>query len=111
MSVTFFIDVHDKRDKKFVENEVQRTIITLMLEYPTISAKKIAEKADMSSRGVQKNIDTLKKAGLVDRLGSAKCGHWVIKSKPVSLDTFIFCNFSLSRLTDIFAGGYSAYPV
>ncbi len=87
VSVTFFIDVHDKGDKKFVdefvekfvETEVQRTIMSLMLEQPTISAKSISEKVGMSSRGVQKNIDTLKKAGLVDRSGSAKGGHWVVK--------------------------------
>ncbi len=83
MSVTFFMDVNDKGDKKFVdefvENDVQRTIIRLMLEQPTISAKAIAEKIGMSSRGVQKNIDILKKAGLIDRVGSAKGGHWVVK--------------------------------
>jgi ATP-dependent DNA helicase RecG len=87
VSVTFFMDVKDKGDKKFVDefvekfvvNDVQRMIMSLMQEQPTISAKAIAEKVGMSSRGVQKNIDTLKKAGLIDRIGSAKGGHWVVK--------------------------------
>jgi predicted HTH transcriptional regulator len=35
----------------------------------------------MSSRGVQKSIDAMKKRGLVERIGSAKGGHWLVK-KP-----------------------------
>jgi ATP-dependent DNA helicase RecG len=46
---------------------------------PTLSTKAIAENVGMSSRGVQKNIDALKKAGLVERVGAAKGGHWVVK--------------------------------
>ena len=86
VSVTFFIESNQFAEKfvdefaeKFVENEVQRTIIKLMCEQPAISAKAIAENVGMSSRGVQKNIDALKKAGLVERVGAAKGGHWVVK--------------------------------
>jgi ATP-dependent DNA helicase RecG len=86
VSVTFFIDSNQFAEKfvdgfaeKFIENEVQRTIIKLMREQPAISAKAIAENVGMSSRGVQKNIDALKKAGLVERVGAAKGGHWAVK--------------------------------
>jgi ATP-dependent DNA helicase RecG len=64
---------------QFVENETQRAIIKMMLEQPSISAKTIAQKVGMTSRGIQKNINTLKKAGLVERIGAAKGGHWVVK--------------------------------
>jgi ATP-dependent DNA helicase RecG len=63
----------------FVENENQRTIIRLMLEKPTISAKTIADNVNMSPRGIQKNIEVLKKKGLVERTGPAKGGRWVVK--------------------------------
>ena len=66
--------------EKFVDNDTQNTIIKLMIGQPTISAKKIAEIIGMSSRGVQKSIDTLKKRGLLERVGSAKGGHWIVKS-------------------------------
>ena len=64
---------------KFVENDTQKAIIRLMIEQPKISAKTISEKVGISSRGVQKSIDILKKRGLVERIGAAKGGHWVVK--------------------------------
>ena len=67
--------------EKFVENETQQSILRLLLAQPTISAKRIAEEIGLSSRGVQKSIDVLKKRGLVERIGSAKGGHWLVK-KP-----------------------------
>jgi ATP-dependent DNA helicase RecG len=69
----------DEFVEKFVENEVHRTIIKLMIQQPTTSAKKMAGKAGMTSRGIQKNIDVLKKRGFVERIGSAKGGHWVVE--------------------------------
>ncbi|MDR0651855.1 MAG: putative DNA binding domain-containing protein [Synergistaceae bacterium] len=72
-------NIVEKFAEKFVENDNHRTIMKLMLERPTISAKAIAEKIGMSSRSVQKNIDTLKKTGLVKRVGPAKGGHWAVK--------------------------------
>jgi len=87
ISVTFYTDTNkpfvekfaDEFVEKFVENENQRTILKLILEQPTISAKSIAERIGMTPRGVQKNIETLKKAGLLERVGAAKGGHWVVK--------------------------------
>jgi len=69
----------DEFVEKFVENEKQRTILKLILEQPTISAKSIAEHIGMTPRGVQKNIEHLKKLRLLERVGAAKGGHWVVK--------------------------------
>ncbi|MDR1803456.1 MAG: HTH domain-containing protein [Treponema sp.] len=89
IKVTFYTGINS--GKKFVEkftnefveksvaNAVQQTIIKLMIEHPTISAKVIGEKIGMSSRGVQKNIDVLKRHGFVVRIGSAKGGSWSVK--------------------------------
>ena len=67
--------------EKFVYNDTQKAIIKLMAEQPRISAKTIAEKIGMSSRGVQKSIDGLKKLSLVERVGAAKGGCWVVKNR------------------------------
>ena len=72
----------EKFVEKFVENDTQKVIIRLMVEQPTISAKKISEIIGMSSRGVQKSIESLKKRGLVKRVGAAKGGYWIVK-KPL----------------------------
>ncbi|MDR0763980.1 MAG: Fic family protein [Synergistaceae bacterium] len=76
-----FVENANEFVEKFVENDTQKTIVKLMVEQPAISAKRISEIAGMSSRGVQKSIDTLKKRGLVERAGADKGGHWVVK-KP-----------------------------
>jgi predicted HTH transcriptional regulator len=76
-----FAENADEFVEKFVENETQRAIIRLLIAQPAISAKRMAEEVGMSSRGVQKSIDVLKKRGLVERIGSAKGGYWLVK-KP-----------------------------
>jgi Fic family protein len=63
---------------KFIEKDVHRKIIRMMVNQPTISSKIMAEKIGMTQRGVQKNIDNLKKAGLIRREGPAKGGNWIV---------------------------------
>ncbi|MDR0381415.1 MAG: putative DNA binding domain-containing protein [Oscillospiraceae bacterium] len=62
------------------ENELQSKIIKLIGEKPTISAKSIAQVVGTAPRTIQRNIDILKSAGIVERIGSANGGHWVVKS-------------------------------
>ena len=67
--------------EKFDDNKTQEKITALMLAKPTVSAKAIAEEIGITQRGVEKSIRELKKAGLVERVGSAKGGHWVVKNE------------------------------
>ena len=48
-----FVENADEFVEKCAENETQRAIIRLMIDQPTISAKKISEIIGMSPRGVQ----------------------------------------------------------
>ena len=66
--------------EEFGENHTKEKIIALMLEKSTISAKAIADKIGITLRAVEKNIRSLKDAGLIERIGPAKGGHWVIKN-------------------------------
>jgi ATP-dependent DNA helicase RecG len=61
------------------ENETQRKILKLMLLNPTISAKTMANAIGIAPRNVEANISSLKKTGIVERVGSAKGGRWVVK--------------------------------
>jgi predicted HTH transcriptional regulator len=74
-----FVENVDEFVEKFVDNDTQGAIVRLLIAQPTISAKRIAEELGMSSRGVQKSIDAMKRRGLVKRIGSAKGGHWLVK--------------------------------
>ena len=61
-------------------NDTQKKIIELMKDDETISTETIAEKLGITRRGVLKNIDTLKKLGILERIGATKKGSWVVKS-------------------------------
>jgi ATP-dependent DNA helicase RecG len=59
--------------------ENQEKIIKLIQNDPHISKKKMAEAIGISTTAVDKNIDTLKKQGILKRVGPDKGGHWEIK--------------------------------
>ncbi len=54
------------------------------MKNPKITAKQIEEATQLSRRGVEYNIDKLKKEGKLKRIGPAKGGHWVIIEKTDS---------------------------
>lgn len=66
--------VHRKRDPK--------KIIELMFNNPKITRAEIAKSIGITVRGVQKNMNVLRNAGLVNRVGAAKGGHWESKISP-----------------------------
>ena len=68
----------EKFGEKFGENHTKEKIMAIMRVKPTASAKAIAEEIGISTRGVEKNIRYLKKAGLIERIGAANGGHWVV---------------------------------
>lgn len=53
-------------------------IIALMREEPRLSAKEIANRLELTSRAIEKQIATLKKSGKIQRVGPAKGGHWEV---------------------------------
>jgi ATP-dependent DNA helicase RecG len=60
-------------------NSVQIKILELMQAEPRITAKAIANEVGIAPRNVQVHIQTLKKIGLIERVGPAKGGHWTVK--------------------------------
>jgi len=71
----------DRLVEKLVDGlvENQEKIIKLIHNNPHISKKKMAEIIGISTTAVDKNIDTLKKQGILKRVGPDKGGHWEIK--------------------------------
>jgi ATP-dependent DNA helicase RecG len=64
-----------------VEN--QKKVLSLIYNDAHISKRKMAEIIGISTTAVDKNLETLKKKGLIKRVGSAKTGHWEIV-KPIA---------------------------
>jgi len=71
------IDVH----------EIRRSILHLIRETPTISAQHMSDAIGISKRRVESNIHSMKKAGLLERVGSDKTGYWIVKEPDRSNKT------------------------
>jgi len=56
--------------------ESQQKIIKLIAETPNISKKEMAKRIGISTTAIDKNIATLKKKNIINRVGSDKDGSW-----------------------------------
>ena len=65
--------------EEFGETTTGKKILEIMSAKPAASAKTIADEIGVTTRAVEKSIRKLKDTGLVERVGSAKGGHWVVK--------------------------------
>lgn len=66
--------------KRLVEKlaESQKRILEIMQDNSNISKKDLAREIGISKTAIDKNINSLKKKGLLKRIGPAKGGHWEI---------------------------------
>jgi ATP-dependent DNA helicase RecG len=72
---TFYEDAEEKISEKASEK-----IIQLMQEDPGITIEQLVKITGLSRRGVEWNIDSLKKQGIITREGSKKTGKWFVKT-------------------------------
>ncbi len=61
-------------------NETQKEILRLIRNDNRISAASIAEELGLSSRAVEKSIQSLREAGILIRHGAARGGYWEIQN-------------------------------
>ena len=61
-------------------SESSEKVINLIRSNPHITASELANSISISSRAIEKIIESLKESGHIERKGSRKTGHWVIKS-------------------------------
>ena len=60
-----------------VEN--QKKILNMIAKNPFISKKEMSKLIGISTTAIDKNIESLKKKGLLKRIGPAKGGHWKVE--------------------------------
>jgi ATP-dependent DNA helicase RecG len=53
-------------------------ILEILWQNPTSSISELAEKIEISKTAIENNISKLKKKQFLERIGSAKRGHWKI---------------------------------
>ena len=71
----------DERLDKRLDEKVGKkraTIIRLMKANPGITVSEVAKTIQISRTGADKNIQILKRAGYIKRIGPAKGGHWEV---------------------------------
>lgn len=61
--------------------KTREKIVRLVRETPTITASQLAELTGVSVKGVEWQLNSLKKEGVVKRVGPDKGGHWEVLSK------------------------------
>jgi len=69
----------DRLVEGLVEN--QKKILELVSENTYISKRQMAENLGISATAIDKNIATLKRKGILKRVGPAKGGHWEVVTK------------------------------
>lgn len=80
-SVTFYSDatITTSITTNATLNETQKRIVVIMSANPNVTAKSISTELGIAERNVKNHIKALKNAGIIERVGATKNGHWVVK--------------------------------
>ena len=70
-----------KNEENAKLTETQKSIISLMLDSPTITQDALSKLLGVNIRTIQRNIKTLIEMGLIERTGATKNGEWIVVKK------------------------------
>ncbi len=86
-----FEEVHQKFTKSSLKsspkslspilNPTQQKIVDMIMDNPRITQTAIAEKLSLTTRAVKKSIKELTDKGIIERIGAARGGTWMVKIK------------------------------
>ena len=78
--IEFMLEIIEESIESSVKSSVKtdEKILQLLKEHPTATMAEVAEALGLSTRAVEKQMASLKKAGKVQRIGSARKGHWEV---------------------------------
>jgi hypothetical protein len=66
----------EKLDEKL--GSTRARIVQLMRAHPTVTVTKLAAELRLSRNAIDKNVQILKKNGVIERIGPARGGHWEV---------------------------------
>ncbi len=73
-------DLHEKTREKTRE-KIREKIVRLIQEDPTITTNQLAESLEVSVKGVEWQLNSLKRDNVIKRVGPDKGGHWEVLGK------------------------------
>jgi len=85
IAVTFYRDdnitesIAESITESVLKNEMQKRIVAIMSTNPSVAAKALAEELGIAERNVKNHIKALKDSGMIDRVGAARGGYWIVK--------------------------------
>lgn len=73
------VELHDKLHDKFPELSTKAfEVLSVIKDDPRLNAEAIGEHVSLSGRQVKTYMNTLKRFGLIVRVGSNKTGYWKV---------------------------------
>lgn len=69
---------HQSTNISALEDQVVLRMIEILKEEPDISQDTLGKRLGLTRRIIQKNINLLKEAGRIERIGGKRYGHWQI---------------------------------
>lgn len=67
--------------------KTESLVLQLLVGKPDITSDEIAEQLKVTRRTVERNLESLKKKGIIERIGSKKNGYWkIIKTEENGLE-------------------------
>ena len=60
------------------KEDISNIVIELMKETPSITAVKLSEKTNVSTRQISRVVKALRESGRIVRVGSTRSGYWKI---------------------------------
>lgn len=76
--VDFKMEVQERVGE--TSEKTSEKITRIMQEEPAVTIEQLVEKTGLSRRGIEWNINKLKKQGVIRREGSKKTGKWIVKT-------------------------------
>ena len=78
---TYLKSIDDKEVNIVIQSKSREKIISLLCEDDRLSAVALAEKIGITAKAVEKHLARLKSDGIIQRIGPAKGGKWVVYDK------------------------------
>ena len=77
--VNFYRKIYTDTNVGIKLNSTQKKILSMLSENPSLTSAKLAKILNVQIRTVERNIQKLRKEGMLDRSGANKDGVWVVK--------------------------------
>ena len=77
--VNFYRKIYTDTNVGIKLNSTQKKILSMLSKNPSLISAKLAKILNVQIRTVERNIQKLRKEGILDRSGANKDGVWVVK--------------------------------